>query len=142
MGVDKVGMYTLEYVFSKFKSITDVCSIGRQEMQINRRFYTNFLKKTSQNEKLKIMKKTTILPKNYGMPSHIVQNKEKIFFENFFSKIYKIKINDSIDATKYENCSIPHDMNIAIKLKQEYDLVFDFGILSIYSILLKQLIIV
>ena len=35
MGVDKVGMYTLEYVFSKFKSITDVCSIGRQEMQIN-----------------------------------------------------------------------------------------------------------
>ena len=53
MGIDKLGIYALEFVYSNFNNISDVCSIGRQEIQISENFYSNFLKKTSQYEKRK-----------------------------------------------------------------------------------------
>lgn len=127
MGVDKLGMYALEYVYSKFDGISDVCSIGRQELQITENFYIKFLKKTYQFHKLKLVKNENILPKHFNPPSYDSSNNEKFFFEKFFSVIYNSKVTDSLDTTKYEGCTIAHDMNIPIKSNKKFDLVFDFG---------------
>ncbi|SVE06425.1 uncharacterized protein METZ01_LOCUS459279, partial [marine metagenome] len=121
MGIDRHGLIALEYVSKKGANFDTVCAIGRQQIQADKLFYEQVLKKTGNINRLEQLNKIN---------GEIYYE----YFENLFKSLFQSTITDSIDVCEYEGASIIHDLNFSLTdsqiKKQKYSLIIDFGCLE------------
>jgi hypothetical protein len=122
MGIDAHGLLALEYASKKGANFNKVCTIGRQQIQIDKTFYSKLLNKTGNINRMKMLNKF---------------NGEIYFefYEKLFKYLFESKVTDSIDKDSYEEASIIHDMSLPFSSKsqiqnQKYSLIIDFGCLE------------
>ena len=103
MGIDICGIYALSpFLKNKFKH---VLTIGRQQIHLNNIELNNILS-------------------TFNL-SHVQLNYND-YCEELFT-FFGSEIVDSIDVSKYENCSIIHDLNYPININKKYNFIYDGG---------------